>query len=429
MRENRCGWKTATTRRGLERAGGGDRGADLGRVVRVVVDHLGAAGRGPDPLEPPAGAAEVGERGGGGRGVGAGERAGGERGRGVAGVVDARDRQRHGHAGEAEARAAGLERDVLRPRDVAGEALEVRLVAEDDLVGHVEEGAERVVDVALGRVRRVVVELGVREHGDPRRELEQRAVRLVGLDHEPLPRPPAGVGAGRADLAADQVAGIEAAAAQRVHDHARGRRLAVRPGHRDRRPQARDLAEQVGAVQLTQAALARRHALRVVRRDRARDDDLGALGDVRGIVPGRRHDPGRPQVRRVGRPVGASHFGAECACDDGEAAHPGAADADEVQPPAGPWRGVGHPAATLAAQLRAARYQPPLCGQPPLPGLVHVRTVLPEPPRILNGPPPPAPDTESTEISYVSIVPVTTRPRALAIAGSISVSPLWVAPA
>ena len=53
-----------------------------------------------------------------------------------------------------------------------------------------EERAERLVDVALGRVRRVVVELGVREHGDRGREPEQRAVGLVGLDDEPLPRPP-----------------------------------------------------------------------------------------------------------------------------------------------------------------------------------------------------------------------------------------------
>ena len=104
-------------------------------------------------------------------------------------------------------------------------------------------------------VGRVVVELGVGEHGDPRRELEQRAVGLVGLHDEPLPRPPAGVGARRAHLAADQVARVHPAAAQRVHDHARRRRLAVRAGDGDRRLEAGELAEQVGAVQLA-AALA-----------------------------------------------------------------------------------------------------------------------------------------------------------------------------
>ena len=51
-----------------------------------------------------------------------------------------------------------------------------------------------------------MVELGVGEHGDLRRQREQRAVGLVGLDHEPLARAPAGVGAGRAHGAADEVA-------------------------------------------------------------------------------------------------------------------------------------------------------------------------------------------------------------------------------
>ena len=122
------------------------------------------------------------------------------------------------------------------------------------------------------------------------RELEQAAVGLVGLDHEPLPRPPAGVGAGAADLAADQVARVRPGAAQRVHEHARRRRLAVGAGDRDRRLQARELAEQVGAVQL-----GRRRALGVVGRDRARVDDLGARrarwrrrGRSRGSIPAAR---------------------------------------------------------------------------------------------------------------------------------------------
>ena len=72
--------------------------------------------------------------------------------------------------------------------------------------------------------------------------------------HSPVS--PAGVGARAADLAADQVARVRPGAAQRVHEHARGRRLAVGAGDRDRRLQARDLAEQVGAVQLAAPARA-----------------------------------------------------------------------------------------------------------------------------------------------------------------------------
>ena len=43
-----------------QRAGGGERRRDLGRVVRVVVDDLGAVGAA-EALEPPAGALEVDE--------------------------------------------------------------------------------------------------------------------------------------------------------------------------------------------------------------------------------------------------------------------------------------------------------------------------------------------------------------------------------
>ena len=50
-----------------QRAGGVDGGGHLGRVVGVVVDHARAAARGPEGLEAPPGAGEVGQRRGGGR--------------------------------------------------------------------------------------------------------------------------------------------------------------------------------------------------------------------------------------------------------------------------------------------------------------------------------------------------------------------------
>jgi hypothetical protein len=269
--------------------------------------------------------------------VGAGEPARGQRGRGVAGVVDARDGQLHAHAVEREAHAVRLEPDVLGPGDAPAEASEARLVAEHDIVGEVEERAEGVVDVALGRVRRVVVELGVGQHSYSRGEPQQRAVRLVGLDHEPLAAPPSRVGTGRAHLAAHEIPGIEAAAAQRVHDHARRRRLPVRPGDCDGGPQPRDLAEQLGAVQLRCA----RPALGVVGRDRTRDHDLSARWDVGGVM-GPDLDAGVAQVRRIRRAVGAGHLGTERPRHARQPAHPGAADADEVELAARPWGCVGH---------------------------------------------------------------------------------------
>ena len=79
-------------------------------------------------------------------------------------------------------------------------------------------------------------------------QLEQAAVGLVGLDDQPFA---VGLQSAlvpvRADLAADQVA---RAAPQGVHEHRRRRGLPVRAGDGDRRLEPRELAEQVGAVQL-----------------------------------------------------------------------------------------------------------------------------------------------------------------------------------
>jgi len=85
-------------------------------------------------------------------------------------------------------------------------------------------------------------------------------------------------------------------------------------------------------------ALAGQGQLRVVGADRGRDDDLGPLGQVGGVVAERRLDPGRAQalhIRGVGA-VAAGDGGAEAGADQGQAAHPGAADADEVQPASTP---------------------------------------------------------------------------------------------
>ena len=62
---NRWGWKTATTPARPERAGGGERRGDLGRVVGVVVDDPRAGGAGAERLEAPPRALEVAQRRGG----------------------------------------------------------------------------------------------------------------------------------------------------------------------------------------------------------------------------------------------------------------------------------------------------------------------------------------------------------------------------
>ena len=144
------------------------------------------------------------------------------------------------------------------------------------------------------------------------------------------PSPHAALRPGRPQLAADQVGRVAARLDQRVRGHAGGGRLAVGAGHRDRLLEARDLAQQLPAMD---HAPVRRGQLGVVLGNGGRHDHLGAGGHVGGIVADRRLDAVLAQAGRVWRlgPVGAGHVGAQRARDHRQAAHPGAPDADEVQ--------------------------------------------------------------------------------------------------
>ncbi len=147
--------------------------------------------------------------------------------------------------------------------------------------------------------------------------------------------------------------------AQDVHEHRRGGRLAVRARHRDRAPQRAQLAQQLCAGPLAQPPLARRRPLGVLGGHGAGVDDLHVLagGQVGGVVADARlQHPIRAQALQVGgvgavrsadlRPQGVR--GARIA------AHPRAADADEVQAPPAP-----RPA-------RGAHRRPTPCAHAPL---------------------------------------------------------------
>ena len=173
-------------------------------------------------------------------------------------------------------------------------------------------------------------------------ELEQRAVGLVGLDHDPLAAPPAGVRSGGAQLAADDVGRVEPAAAQRVDDHRRGRRLAVGPGDGQAAAQRGDLGEQVGAVQLAAAAPPGARDCRPGPRSSTRP--RRRRGRSRRAWPIDRLDPVLAQPLGVARTRPRSDpvtVRAERVRDQRQPAHAGAADADEVQPARGPVRRPG----------------------------------------------------------------------------------------
>jgi hypothetical protein len=274
----------------------------------------------------------------------AGRPAGGQRGERVEHVVAPRHRQLDRHAFDLEPRSARHQLESLGaqpgPRPDAGREhllRQLHLGPHHPQLRRPGEVLECLLELAQARVGRMVVQLDVRDHRHVAPQLEEGAVRLVGLDHRPLPRPPDRVGARGAQLAADQERRVVARASQRVRRH-RGRgRLAVRARDRDRALHPRQLAEQVRAVKHRRAGRAGGLQLGVVLGDRRGDDHLGAGREVGGVVAGHGLDPVRPQAlqgRRVDA-VRAGHARAQRVRHLRQAAHPGAADPDEVQAAAG----------------------------------------------------------------------------------------------
>jgi hypothetical protein len=328
-----------------ERACGSDRRRHLRRVVGVVVHHARARRRAAQRLEAPSGAGEAQERRGGLPRIGARQPADLERRGRVARVVQPRDGEADVQAAPGEARAALLQH---RRGDVeadvgtaAAQRHDVRALPEHCLWRLGQQLGEGRAQLGQRAERRVVVELDVGHDDDLGVEGEHRAVGLVGLHDEPLAGAPVGVQAGRAQLAADEIRRLQAAGQQRVGHHRRRRRLAVRAGDRDRALQSAELAQEVGARVLAQAALARRDALRVLGGDgRAVDHlDVVARWDVVGRVAGREVHTQLAQGRgdrTGGGPVRAADARAELRGHARVAAHPRAPDTDQMQPPAGP---------------------------------------------------------------------------------------------
>ena len=123
-----------------------------------------------------------------------------------------------------------------------------------------EEGGE----LRFRPVRRVVVELDVRDGGDLGSQERDRAIRLVALDDEPA-LPHARVPAELRHDPADDPRRIVAELAQDVRDHRGRRRLSVRAADDDRAAQRDELREELGARPPLDTSRVRR-----------RDDDLEA---------------------------------------------------------------------------------------------------------------------------------------------------------
>ena len=148
-------------------------------------------------------------------------------------------------------------------------------------VHELQEGLLHVVHVAIA-IHVLAIDVG--HHREDRRELQERAVALVGLGHQVLRLAQPRVGAHRIDAAADDHRGIESAGGQHRRNHRRGRGLAVHAGDGDAVFQAHQLGQHLGALDHRNVLLVRGDDFGIVAMDGRADDDDFRAGDVLGAM-------------------------------------------------------------------------------------------------------------------------------------------------
>jgi hypothetical protein len=185
-------------------------------------------------------------------------------------------------------------------------------------------------EVVAIRLHMIRVDVGHhREHG---LQVEKRRVRFVGLDHDELAFAELRMRPGRLEPAADHERGIHASLSEHASDQTGGGGLAMRPGNCNALAQTHQLREHDRARHDGNAASARGGNFRIVgTHGRGDDHCVGAL-HLRRIVAAENVCAMRTQSRGHGglRQIRAAYLVAQVEQHFSDAAHPGAADADEV---------------------------------------------------------------------------------------------------
>ena len=254
-------------------------------------------------------------------GVGEGERDG-------AMGVDARD----AHV----CRGILTERHDTRVRERRRDALRAGVVGADDdrLARLVAEGDERVVERVARAPVVEVVGIDVRDERDRRVVEQERAVGLVGLDHEQVVRSGAARDTGIGDHSPADERRVGALGTEGRHDHAGRGGLAVRARNAHEATPADQPVQRLRAVDHVQAALFGEQELGVLGPDRPRvHHGVGVCRQVGRVVTdvhvGAAGGEGA-QGGTVGT-VGPRHPDASVEEHPGEPRHARAADADEVR--------------------------------------------------------------------------------------------------
>ncbi len=186
-----------------------------------------------------------------------------------------------------------------------------------------------------GEIVAVVLQMIGIDVGDDRHQriqAQEAAVALVGLGHQPLATTELGVGTGRQQLATDHEGRVQPPLAQHRSGQAGGGGLAVGAGHGDAAAEAHQFGQHRRARHDRNALAARFHQLRVVFADRAGDHHAVGAQHVGGGMAAHdaRAQAGQAAGRDVVGVVRTGHFVAQRQHHFGDAAHAGAADADEM---------------------------------------------------------------------------------------------------
>ncbi len=293
----------------------GQRRGDLGWVVRVIVHYRHPTGLA-QPLEPPPDAFERRQR----------RRARGHiriqrvqhrEGRGrVAHVVEPGHREPQLHRPPARKLYDGL-RIVRRLRDVADpdigvgpephaphrrseplrHASRTRIVpAHDHAPRAAREFRERCLERRERAVALEVVGFHIAHHGHGRRQRQEGAVELIGLDDEQVPAADPRIPMPTSDAAAGESRGVSPGGRQRLRDHHRGGRLAVRSRDRHEGPAGYELSECVGAAYDRDARSPRPLQFGVLRSHGSRDDDRPGSSHMARIVSPQQRNPQGCQI-------------------------------------------------------------------------------------------------------------------------------------
>ena len=178
-----------------------------------------------------------------------------------------------------------------------------------------------------------VVGLDVGDEGGIGRQVHEGTVGLVCLDDVVVAGAVLGVGAVGLHGAADEEAGIEPHAVDGGCQHGGRGRLAVGAGAGERLLALAQVGEHVRAVPDVEPALAGGGELGVLFGDGGGDDDgVDVVGQVGGVVAHVDRDAGLAQLQHHARLLHVRSGDGEPALvgDQGDAGHPDAADADEV---------------------------------------------------------------------------------------------------